>query len=293
MKILPSLDEALAALEQRAHRHASLDFADRVALLDDLELHVLDRLQGLAEAGPLDPQLRALEERARALYAGLEAANARFLAILRGRVRSGRYSPGGLRRAFERVAIEDAQGVYTALDLLFAGLLAQGAPGQAQAPLHPDMVYYQPTPAQKVLDLLQRSELGPADVFCDLGSGLGQVAILAALLTGAQAGGVEHEPAYVAHARACAQALQLPHVSFAQGDARETRLGGASVYFLYTPFRGAMLRQVLQRLRHEAAQRPLRVATFGPCTAEVAEQRWLRLLAGTLADDEVAVFQSV
>ena len=155
------------------------------------------------------------------------------------------------------------------------------------------MVFYQPTPARAILDLIERAGIGPEDVFCDLGSGLGRVVLLVALLTGARSRGVEFEPAYSEHAQRCASALNLRGVELVCADAREASLADGTVYFLYTPFRGALLQQVLARLHTEARNRPIRVCTFGPCTAEVARSSWLRLAEDRpLSEDEIAVFFS-
>lgn len=87
--------------------------------------------------------------------------------------------------------------------------------------------------------------------------------MLAALLSGALAIGVELEPAYVSYARRCARHLK-------------------------------MLRNVLERLRGEAAKRPIRVCTFGPCTLATASSSWLRQEDDrALRENQVAVFHSV
>jgi len=159
--------------------------------------------------------------------------------------------------------------------------------------LEPEMVFYQPTPARAILSLVERANLGPGDALCDLGSGLGHVVLLVALLSGARARGVEIEPAYVEHAAACARRLDVQGVEFLQGDARRASFAEATVFFMYTPFRGAMLDEVLEALRREAARRAFRVCTIGPCTAAVAEKRWLRP-AGERAsgEHEIAVFHT-
>jgi hypothetical protein len=36
-----------------------------------------------------------------------------------------------------------------------------------------------------------------------------------------------------------------------------------------------MLRQVLMKLKEESAMRQIKVITYGPCTAEVAQENWL------------------
>jgi hypothetical protein len=44
---------------------------------------------------------------------------------------------------------------------------------------------------------------------------------------------------------------------------------------LYTPFTGAILREVLSALRREALTRQIRICTFGPCTPLVAQEPWV------------------
>jgi hypothetical protein len=48
-----------------------------------------------------------------------------------------------------------------------------------------------------------------------------------------------------------------------------------TVFFLYTPFEGRMLEQVLKRLRDESRTREIKLYTYGPCTLQVAQQNWL------------------
>src|SRR5580704_8458057 len=71
------------------------------------------------------------------------------------------------------------------------------------------MVEFYKTPARVVLELARRITVGEADVFYDLGAGLGQVVLLMHLLTGVEARGVEIEPAYCEYARRCAEGLGL------------------------------------------------------------------------------------
>lgn len=184
----------------------------------------------------------------------------------------------------------DGEG-YDALDELVAGVLRLADPGGALLPLAPEMVFYQPTPARHVLDMLARTALGPRDVLVDLGAGLGQVSMLAALCTGARAIGVEWQPAYVACAERAARTLRLDGVRFLAQDARAADLSGGTVFFLYTPFRGAVMREVLDGLRAQAARRPIRLCTFGPCSRVVAHETWLRA-DGPIGADRVVLFHA-
>ena len=286
--------QALAAVETRARLSGGARFAAQARALEDLEIHVLARLQDLEE-GPvaLSADLQSLKLQAATLQRRLEAANERVVRRLRSRIRSGRYSPAGLRRAFSRCAGPRQDRGYDALDLLVAGLMDAGAPPQERVVLEPEMVGYQPTPARVILTLLDRADIAPTDVLYDLGSGLGWVVILVALLSGARATGIELEPAYCEYAARCARQINAPRVKFIEANAREVPLAGGSVFFMYTPFRGALLQCVLERLRAEAKHRPIRVCTYGPCTTELVTADWLRPRDNTLLNEhEVAVFQS-
>jgi hypothetical protein len=104
---------------------------------------------------------------------------------------------------------------------------------------------------------------------------------------------VEIEPAYCDYARGSALGLNVTRAEFVEADAREASLASGTVFFLFTPFRGAMLGQVLERLSREGRERPIRVCTYGPCTAEIARASWLRPAVGSvLGEDELVVFAS-
>ena len=64
--------------------------------------------------------------------------------------------------------------------------------------------------------MIEQSELSADDVLIDFGSGLGQLCIVASILTGARAIGVEIEHAYIESARECVRNLQLSRIKFLQ-----------------------------------------------------------------------------
>lgn len=255
---------------------------------------VLEHIEWLWPA-PADDAGAALPARVQALRTRLERVQARLCRRLRAAVRAG-LGPQ-LFRQWQQAAAEapamrtDEAERYDALDDLVAGVFGLTDPGGELLPLAPEMVFYQPTPMRHVLDLLARAALGPDDLLVDLGSGLGQVPMLATICTGARALGVEWQPAYVACARRAARRLGLRRVAFLAQDARVADLSAGTVFFLYTPFRGALLRAVLDALRAEAARRPIRLCSFGPCTATLAGEPWLRA-DGPLAAGRVAVFHA-
>jgi hypothetical protein len=173
---------------------------------------------------------------------------------------------------------------YDWLDELIGGMLKLREPESADVRPGFEMVFYQPTPARHILQMLRLCALSAGDVLVDLGSGLGHVPILAALLTRARCVGIELEPTYIATARACACSLGLSRAEFQQQDARAADISTGTVFYLYTPFTGSILESVLRRLQQESRQRVLRICTFGPCTLTVAREPWLTAHATPEAD---------
>jgi hypothetical protein len=180
---------------------------------------------------------------------------------------------------------------YDYLDELIDGIFQFETPDDAGLQREPELVPYQPTPARHIFDLIDRLALTANDVLMDLGSGLGQVPMLASLCTVAQAIGIEMEPGYVESARRSAQALNLCRVTFIQQDARAADLSAGTVFYLYTPFIGTVLRRVLDNLRRETVSRSIRVAAYGPCVPTIAKEPWLEVLE-TPNTDRIAMFRS-
>ena len=100
-------------------------------------------------------------------------------------------------------------------------------------------------------------------VFVDLGAGLGRVAILVHLLTGARAIGVELQPALVDRARATAAELALRDVAFQLGDAGATEVADGTVFFIYASFSQPVLRRVLAWLAPIASRRSIVLCAVG------------------------------
>ncbi|MGF6493709.1 hypothetical protein ABIE56_001892 [Luteibacter sp. 621] len=183
---------------------------------------------------------------------------------------------------------------YDALDALLAGVLAMDEPLLDDPRPPTDMVFYQPTPARHIVDAVRRTALSPADHLLDLGSGLGHVPLLARILSGATVAGLDREPAYVASARKAAEALGLPEVTFQCGDARSADYSQANVFYLFTPFIGPVLRDVVAQIEAEARKRPLRVVALGPCTRTFARQPWLNTNdANPEATDRIVLFTTL
>lgn len=233
-----------------------------------------------------------ITQRLQALRAVAESQNADLYASLRKAIAAGdRLRLAALLAAHPGSATADATEGFDARDDLIAGVLQLPTPGIASVALAADEVAYQPTPVRHVLDLLQRTALGADDLLLDLGAGLGQVALLTALLSPARACGIEIEPAYVASARQAAADLGLQRAAFACQDLAQADLAAGTVFYLYTPLRGAPWAHLLERLRAEAARRPIRLCSFGPCTLALRQAPWLRAL-GPAEPNRLAVFEA-
>lgn len=273
---LSSLIAGLAA--DRCWREPAAFFA-RADAIDRLDLYLVG----------VDPgESRDAAER---LIEAMEALDAALFDDLRERIRLGE----GRRALSPWLRNEVLPGQhYDALDALFAGLLAIDEPEIDHASLPPEMVRYQPTPARHIVDGVRRASMSAGDVVLDLGSGLGHVPMLAHMLTGARTRGVEREAAYVDSAIRAAAALGLGDVAFIAADARAADLTGVDVFYLFTPFLGSVLRDVLARIEAEAARRPIRVVALGPCARTFARMTWLHSDdPDPSATDRIVIFRSL
>ena len=276
------LEARLGAFERHTALYATGNLAARAVALDTIQ-QVWQLLQLHRHDARWGRYLTTLGQQARALETRLRAADADLFHTLRQRIRSGAQSADTLRHLFDRHTryrpgrLGQMHRGYDTLDALVQGLIrAEQTP--AAGPRHDlDMIPYEPTPARVILELVDRVQLTANDVFYDLGAGLGHVAILVHLLTGAAALGVEIEAAYCQHAQHCAEELGLSQVRFLHRDARQVDYADGTVFFMYTPFTGKLLAAVLATLARQARHRSITLCTYGACTFEVARQAWLRL----------------
>jgi hypothetical protein len=166
-------------------------------------------------------------------------------------------------------------------------LLGMEEPPPDVADLPAGSVPYLPAGVEEILTMVREVPLEPDDELVDLGAGLGRVVILAHLLAGVRASGVEIQEPLVRLARARCAALGLG-VSFLHANAAEAALDG-SVFFLYAPFTGATLRRVLHRLEEVARRRPIVLCAVG---LELNGVPWVvprktSIVSMTLYDSEV------
>jgi predicted RNA methylase len=300
---------ALARLLEKLEEDDSLDRAgrlhERLDAVDHLEAYsFLDPEAGADSESRHDvrrdaetieslEQERTLRARTMAMVRRLEAANGACYETLRRAIRQGE----GAERLHELVAHAPAAAAmvdgdrYDHLDALVSGILQFAEPDAEIAEIEAEMVFYQPTPARHIFDLFARTALTKHDVLVDLGSGLGHVPLLAAICTPARSIGVEREAAYVECARSTVLALNLARATFVRQDARDADLSTGTVFYLYTPFSGAILRHVLDALRRQAVARSIRVCTYGPCTSVVAAEEWLEAI-GDVDNGRIAIFRS-
>jgi hypothetical protein len=292
------LDAVLCGLETDSSLFQTGQLRERLTALDDLD----------AGFGGFDSEDFArstdsrVHKRVKALRTRLEAANAELYESVRSDiVRGGQLGrPRALLQLLQDLASQNESKIplsamgFDCRDELVSGVLQLREPGEPSELGHqrsPEMVPYQPTPVRHILDLMAAAALAEEDVFVDLGSGLGHVPLLVSMVTGAQSLGIEVEAAYVASAGECARSLHLSRVRFIPQDAREADLSSGTVFYLYSPFKGSILTDVLSALRMESTRRSIKVCSLGPCTRIVANETWLK--ARALPDTgRIAVFDS-
>lgn len=295
--IIYEIQTAIEAIQKNAVLYQETNFDRRAEAIDSIEFYIIDRIEGLLPTSHPPEELLAIKQKAERVKRQLEAVDERLFQRLRADIRAGASRGADFKALIEAYVGRDASSLrpldesgYDNLDLFINGLLlSQPIPAETKA-REPEMVYYQQTPARIIFELVKKAQLTEGDVFYDLGSGLGQVPILVNLLSGAAAKGIEFEPAYCAYASQCAADLNLSRVAFIQADARTADYSEGTVFFMYTPFEGSMLQEVLARLRKEAQRRRISLFTYGPCTPQVARQSWLKGVGDHL--HKLGTFQS-
>jgi hypothetical protein len=289
------LQNTLQAIEQRTWLAEPTRFSERIDALETIEFQILDHIENVMYMHGHQADLALLYRRAAQLWQFLTDINDQLFQRLREELAASAAPAATLRQQLRtyvtKGTVRDPVG-YDDLDMLINGLFGIDTEPQETRPLRAGMIGYQATPARFILDLIERIPLGPDDVFFDLGSGLGRVALLVGLLTPARVRGIEYDPGHCAYARHCARLVPAPRVRFINIDAREADVADGTVFFMYTPFRGALLQEVLERLQHDAHRRPMTIATYGPCTTDVAQLDWLALSGSDEPDDRsLAIFK--
>jgi SAM-dependent methyltransferase len=299
-RVVQEIQSEIEIIASSEALYEEANFNDRVEAIDVIEFDIIERIEGLLLTEDQAQELVALKQYAEMVKNQLEETNKNLFQKLRASIISGQCTGAELRRQLAEYAgcnsterCQDDVG-YDSLDAFLSGLLLiEGIPGETRE-RQPEMVFYQPTPARIVLELIERVSLKKEDVFYDVGSGLGQVSMLVNLLSGVRAKGVEFELAYCDYARRCAKELNLSWVEFINADAREVDYSDGTVFFMYTPFEGKLLQEVLEKLKGESRKRKIKVCTYGPCTLQVSRQSWLkRVDQNGNSIHKLAVFESI
>ena len=236
-----------------------------------------------------------IEGRALALQNRLESANAELYQSIRSEIVRGHTQT--ILRWLDDLNPEEKSNPprpglgFDVRDDFIASIFQHNDPGDVSSLGSREMIAYQPTPVRHVLHLLKTVTLSAEDLFVDLGSGLGHVPLMMSMLGGVRSLGIEIEPAYVVNAERCARALQLRDASFVAADARDADISRGTIFYLYSPFTGSILNQVLSLLREQSLMRPIKVCSLGPCTCNLARERWLKV-SGPLDPNRITLFES-
>ena len=287
-----SLENFLCGIEDDPCLFQAERLQERLVALDALDA----RFGGFDSEKFTNRMSSPIPIRAKTLRARLEAANAEFYqSVRREIVRGGR--PGTLLQWIENSVSQNGSGNplpglgFDWQDELVSGVLQFSEPNEPDLYRLPEMVPYQPTPVRHILRLIAASSFSKDDVFVDLGSGLGHVPLLVSMLARVPSVGIEIQAAYVATAQECARNLRLSRVRFLAEDARAADLSVGTVFYLYSPFTGSILTDVLSMLRRESERRFIKVCSLGPCTGTVANETWLATIAPP-STARIAVFSS-
>ncbi len=290
-------DTDLHALLSLLEADSSLFLPDhlrkRLIALDDLDA----RFGGFDCEDSTRCTYSCLHQRAKALRIRLEATNAKLYQSVRSDIVDGGQARALLRWLEDSASDNKSRSPLPGLgfdyrDELVSGVLQLPEPSEPNLQPSPEMVPYQPTPVRHILHLIAAAMVAEDDVFVDLGSGLGHVPLLVSMITAAQSLGIEMQAAYVVSARECAQSLQLSRVQFIAQDARDADLSRGTVFYLYSPFKGSILADVLGALRRESMHRSIKICSLGPCTHRVSDETWLK--TSELSDTgSITVFDSL
>ena len=123
---------------------------------------------------------------------------------------------------------------------------------------NPDNFRYSTVGYHHVRKILRELSLGPDDVFCDVGCGMGRVLCLAARYPVRKCVGVELTDRLCTIARRNATSLRgrRAPVEIIGGDAPRADLSEGTVYFLFNPFGPETLQDTLENIRVSLGANP-------------------------------------
>jgi hypothetical protein len=279
---------------------------DDSSLLDETKLHARNEaIETINYAGQVlripgyASRLDPIYQQALALQKKLTGINQNLFEQLREKISKGQCTPESLRTTLNQYTNYTpgekplSDYAYDGLDLLLeAVFFSISAPGESRKRI-PGMIRYEATPARVVLEMIDNLRFMPDDIFFDIGSGLGLVAMLVNLLTNIRCVGIEYDPAYCEYARKIAQSLNIKDVSFIQGDARHTDLNDGTIFYMFTPFVNQVFSSVLERLRYTAIRKRLYICSYGTITFNLARLPWLQIRDPAMEHDfRLAIFTS-
>ena len=282
------ISEIQVNIDQTEAQPAIYEFANfniRANAIDFIEFHIIDRIEGLIQHAGMNDELFNLKIRAKTLKEKLENIDTEMFRELEHQIQISENKGFVFRKMIEDffsgcltdVERQNAAG-YDNIDILVNRLLSIDPIPEVKREPEPDMAFYQKTPARIIFELCKK--INHHDIFFDIGCGVGQVVILVNLMSNAKAIGIEFEPAYCYYAKEVASRFRLVNVLFINDNAKNIDYSEGSVFFLYTPFFGTMLRQVLSLLQKHSFDKMIRIFTYGPCSIEIAKQNWLQCMNG-------------
>ena len=285
--LIQEIQSDIRTIEENIELYRESNFNRRADTIDFIDFHIIGRIEELLLQTGVDENLQQLKQDAEDIKHKLEEIDIHLFDQLREKIRVGDYTGPSFTKMvveylrYDITADESTNEIgYDNLDIFINGLLSTGNIPEPLMEPEPEMVFYQKTPARIVFQLAAAALIKPTDVFVDVGAGLGQVNMLLHLISGALSTGIEWEPAYCDYASVCAAALNLTNVAFINTDARKADFSTGTIFFMYTPFLGNMMQDVLNILRQESQKRAIKIFTYGPCTSQVAAQDWLLCING-------------
>ena len=261
------------------------NFNMRANAIDFIEFHIIDRIESLMQQAGMNNELFKLKTRAKTIKEKLENIDTEMFRRLEQQMKISKDKGFVFRKmindffssSFVDADHSDAIG-YDNLDIFINRLLSANTIPEPKRRPEPEMVFYQKTPARIIFELSKK--INRDDIFFDIGCGVGQVVILVNLISSAKAIGIEFEPAYCKYANEVASRFDLVNIQFINDNAKNIDYSKGSVFFLYTPFYGTMLREVLSSLQQHSFDKTIRIFTYGPCSIDIAEQTWLECING-------------
>jgi Histone methylation protein DOT1 len=285
--ILSEIQSNILAIEDCADIYKETSFEDRADAIDYIDFNIIDRISGLLQKKDPKKDLDKLKKEAELLKSRFEKIDAKVFRRIRALISADHFSKSSFKSLISTY-LSKATGIfglpeemgYDNLDLFINGLLSNESIPQTILEMKPEMVSYQKTPARITLQMVELAAFKQEDAFFDIGSGLGQVAILVNLISGVKTRGIEYEPAYCNYARNSISALNLSNIEFVNLDARDADYSEGTIFYLYSPFEGTMLQDIWRILHRESGKRRITLFTYGPCSIYAGREGWLTCLNG-------------